>query len=385
MPIAVACPSCGHSKLVPDEFAGRRAKCPKCGTAFVVPSGSSEAESGDAEPLAAPVKWPKRPVGRFKSKPALRPQSSEDGFEHSRNPPRMDGGRHRIGLWIALGASAFTLVLTIVGATLWATGFFVRPSVSTIGQQDSANNSFSRTAQQDDPNHNLPEPPLRLGINEVRAGDVNDDLELAKEKFDAKFKGRVLEIYGVVHGIERHKGGLASVNITIPWAMGSSGLTFTVAEAEKLDWGNPVLVRCLCQGFKTRLDYEPGSGAAPFIAASPQLVLIPEGQAGHPKAYAALVKLENLTGKNSPVRISESIDKELLTVRVRPLDSYYRGGPGSPIDWSIPPIDKWPAALYAFRFGNDPLGRIVLIDDISGNRIGEFSLKEGLVLADRTR
>lgn len=36
MPIAITCPSCKHSGRVPDTALGRRIKCPKCATPFLV-------------------------------------------------------------------------------------------------------------------------------------------------------------------------------------------------------------------------------------------------------------------------------------------------------------------------------------------------------------
>ena len=48
MPFKVSCPGCRKALQVPDEVAGKRAKCPACGQAFVVPrppAASAPAES----------------------------------------------------------------------------------------------------------------------------------------------------------------------------------------------------------------------------------------------------------------------------------------------------------------------------------------------------
>src|SRR3989442_16044479 len=37
MPISVTCDNCGKSLKVKDEWAGKRAKCPGCGSTFAVP------------------------------------------------------------------------------------------------------------------------------------------------------------------------------------------------------------------------------------------------------------------------------------------------------------------------------------------------------------
>jgi len=71
MPITVVCPSCKTKLQVKDEAAGKKGKCPKCQTAFMVPGGSP------AAPAAAPP--PKQPV----KKPAPPP---EDDFSNLDDP-----------------------------------------------------------------------------------------------------------------------------------------------------------------------------------------------------------------------------------------------------------------------------------------------------------
>lgn len=51
MPIAVVCPSCSTRMNAPDTAAGRRTKCPKCGSAIVVPGPVPKAPApGPARP-----------------------------------------------------------------------------------------------------------------------------------------------------------------------------------------------------------------------------------------------------------------------------------------------------------------------------------------------
>lgn len=55
MPIATECPSCAYKGQVPDQFKGRKVKCPWCETMFVV--GGSGAKPADAgSPKKAPAK-----------------------------------------------------------------------------------------------------------------------------------------------------------------------------------------------------------------------------------------------------------------------------------------------------------------------------------------
>src|SRR5687767_1680066 len=104
MPIPIVCPSCAAKLRAPDTVAGRKTKCPKCGSAIAVPIALREVE----EP------------------------ARDDSFEFlasaRRKPPVVPGGRgSRSGLWIGLGAAVFVLVLAVSGVILWATGSFSRP------------------------------------------------------------------------------------------------------------------------------------------------------------------------------------------------------------------------------------------------------------------
>ena len=49
MPIQVTCPSCRSMFNAPDNAAGKRAKCPKCGGAIDIPTSAAEEEVYDAE------------------------------------------------------------------------------------------------------------------------------------------------------------------------------------------------------------------------------------------------------------------------------------------------------------------------------------------------
>ena len=53
MPIKVTCGGCGATLSTPDSSAGKRAKCPKCGSIIEIPS----ADDGDdaLDPLASPL------------------------------------------------------------------------------------------------------------------------------------------------------------------------------------------------------------------------------------------------------------------------------------------------------------------------------------------
>jgi hypothetical protein len=70
MPIAVVCPSCAAKMRAPDSAAGRKTKCPKCGTTLVVPKPSAEhAQRPDQQPLPLSVTGPKPTPVRIDSPP----------------------------------------------------------------------------------------------------------------------------------------------------------------------------------------------------------------------------------------------------------------------------------------------------------------------------
>lgn len=58
MPIPVVCPSCQHKFGVPERFAGKRGKCPKCASVFRAPAGEPVLVASQAAPVDAPVAAP---------------------------------------------------------------------------------------------------------------------------------------------------------------------------------------------------------------------------------------------------------------------------------------------------------------------------------------
>lgn len=71
MPIAIRCGSCGAAFRVPDEFAGKRGKCPKCGTIFVAATGdqATAARSATVPKSISPPPVPSGPPARTSCEP----------------------------------------------------------------------------------------------------------------------------------------------------------------------------------------------------------------------------------------------------------------------------------------------------------------------------
>lgn len=79
MPISVSCPGCAAKFNVKDEFAGKRAKCPKCGGPITIPAPAEEFEFVDDEP--APPPKSARPAAK------ARPRVVEDDDRPRKKPP----------------------------------------------------------------------------------------------------------------------------------------------------------------------------------------------------------------------------------------------------------------------------------------------------------
>lgn len=90
---AIDCEGCGAALKLKEEYVGRRIKCPKCGTALVVPELEPTWEDSDplfsiaAQPTAPPIQMPAAPalghaagnVGMATSTPSyLRPQAPSE-------------------------------------------------------------------------------------------------------------------------------------------------------------------------------------------------------------------------------------------------------------------------------------------------------------------
>lgn len=102
--ILVTCPGCGKRLNVKDEYAGRKAKCPNCGTILVIPTLSTAAASPIPTPPGAPAAPPT---------PSVVPHSgSSDGdfsaaIDAIKKPMKLDpaciyvlfNGDKLIGLW----------------------------------------------------------------------------------------------------------------------------------------------------------------------------------------------------------------------------------------------------------------------------------------------
>src|SRR3982751_6576474 len=53
MPIAITCAGCGKNLKVKDEWAGKKGKCPQCGTTFAIPAAGQASKQAWGSASAA--------------------------------------------------------------------------------------------------------------------------------------------------------------------------------------------------------------------------------------------------------------------------------------------------------------------------------------------
>ena len=122
VPIEFKCQSCHKTLRVPDEFAGRKAKCPNCQTILQVAAKSETVKPLDVQP---PIESSSNPFARSDSSipnrsstaagnPYSSPQSQPQplGRRHFRGAP------HRGGLVLGLGIGAMTCNFCLIPGIL---------------------------------------------------------------------------------------------------------------------------------------------------------------------------------------------------------------------------------------------------------------------------
>lgn len=90
MPIKVTCSNCGGVLHAPDDAAGKKGRCPTCGTVLTIPS---EADVPSPTPMTAPISTPPRPVpepptpgSAFGPRPPVAPYGLAPASEVARSP-----------------------------------------------------------------------------------------------------------------------------------------------------------------------------------------------------------------------------------------------------------------------------------------------------------
>lgn len=126
MPIEFSCSSCGTTLRVPDEHAGKQARCPKCQALNTIPAASS---SGTTQPSPFPEPTPSPAAAQPAQPPMGHPVSNPYGATQGNMlPPGGVGGRayqtaHRGALVLTMGIiSIFCNAAMIPGILAWVLG-----------------------------------------------------------------------------------------------------------------------------------------------------------------------------------------------------------------------------------------------------------------------
>jgi uncharacterized membrane protein YccF (DUF307 family) len=99
MPLLVNCPGCGRKLRIPDEFAGRKVKCPTCGEAFDANPSPEGAPPPAAAPAPAPLGTPVSVTPKAPPQPERPPREKDlrddDDREGDGDRPWERGGELR--------------------------------------------------------------------------------------------------------------------------------------------------------------------------------------------------------------------------------------------------------------------------------------------------
>jgi ribosomal protein S27E len=160
MPIKVKCPNadCGKVATVKDEFAGKRAKCPACGTIMTIPNGTGVAAAPAAHhPAAPPPAAVQAPPPAARQRPAAPPPAAAEGYAEGAEawggPPAPKSGL----------VTAVAILNFVIGGLILVCGLWWGLIGGAVGAGGEA---IQRGSQ------------VKIGGN---IGDVKFDQEFAKE------------------------------------------------------------------------------------------------------------------------------------------------------------------------------------------------------------
>jgi len=132
MATAAVCPTCSRKLRVPDDLAGKRVKCPSCGTNFQTNGTAAEAEEEERQPA------PRRPpapavVEEDEPQPAPRRRPSRDD-DYDDEPEY--GGRGRRRRRYAEHRGTLILVLGVLSLLPHGVGWVLGPIAWILGNND---------------------------------------------------------------------------------------------------------------------------------------------------------------------------------------------------------------------------------------------------------
>lgn len=134
MPIETICQGCARKLRVPDQHAGKKARCPQCGTIYVVPS-SPDARSPALDETTAPASA-QRPAEHEEPKAERWQLRTPSGQVYGPVP------RAELDQWYAEGRIPSEATLLREGDPQWRSATEVYPTLAESRKLDERNNPF---------------------------------------------------------------------------------------------------------------------------------------------------------------------------------------------------------------------------------------------------
>jgi hypothetical protein len=191
MAIALACPECDRQMKVKDEMAGRRVKCPGCGSAITVPSPEDEEQVAE-EAVAKKVVRKTRPAeDDADDEPAPKKkrvvEDEDQGEEEEEERPRKKKKKKKEGnKTVLIGAIVGAVLLVFcLGGGLGSYFLFFKdktktPDQAKVGSTEQPKGSTPKESVKEDPKQKLPKPPVGTGkglVYNVRLAALRPEIQ----------------------------------------------------------------------------------------------------------------------------------------------------------------------------------------------------------------
>jgi phage FluMu protein Com len=150
MPITLRCSSCAQALKVPDNMAGRRGKCPKCGAVLVIPAAEEEEPEETARPTTRKARPTQRAIIEEKAVPSRRraaeatrdddDETAEEAVPRPREVRKKKKKKQKKSslLFYGLLGGCFTLLLLGSGGGVLTWWYFFSRSADDLAYMPSA-------------------------------------------------------------------------------------------------------------------------------------------------------------------------------------------------------------------------------------------------------
>jgi ribosomal protein S27E len=235
MPIKVKCPNadCGKVATVKDEFAGKRAKCPACGTIMTIPNGAGAAAApAAARPAAPPPAGVQAPPPAARQRPAAPPpvaaEGHEEGAEAWGGPPAPKSGLVTAVAVINFVMGGLALVCGLLG--------FVSASMFTGLSAAAASTAPMLTMQ-------VPQDPggaPKIEMPKIDQEEFNRKMREAQQQFGKAFDKEFSKGRAAVSGALAFLGTLIMILSLLNILWGGGAIAGGIGLLKRQNWGRLV-------------------------------------------------------------------------------------------------------------------------------------------------